>query len=374
MEEFNSDTDNGDDSDYVEDNINRNDSESTPEARNRTSSKLEVYSGINSAIVLRRCQVHNRYARLNCMFMHDDSPCEEVICDMCLYSRKMCFSKYPSLQNISHLVCNNHFANEKSKAQRYKNLSKIVVEGEMDVDAELLDAQLCPYCTSNDIPKVFNICVNLFCVFTHFCYAYYSFTQICSPKMCIYTIILFLIFINSIQAQSSLYDFPHSNNDNSVSSSKAVFNRIQNSLNRLCDISSHLPKLNNKTPFLGNNAFIKGVIGLLIHSIVLESEKREIKWCTAKFYDIDSRKLEYNALKDMVLTDVKLDHVRTMISEQKRSQMDVMEHTHLANWCSNTRRKMTAGTWTDQSDYDSTKIYDAHRHFILKMGFLLKSE
>ena len=171
LEEFNSDTDNGDDSDYVEDSINRNDSESTPQSRNVTSSKFQVYNGINSAIVLRRCQVHNRYARLNCHFMHDGSSCEEVICDICLYSRKMSFSKYPSLQHISHLVCNNHFKNEKSKLQRYKNLSKIQVEDEMDIDSELLDAQLCPYCTTNDPPKVCIIYVNLFCVFTHFCYA-----------------------------------------------------------------------------------------------------------------------------------------------------------------------------------------------------------
>ena len=183
----------------------------------------------------------------------------------------------------------------------------------------------------------------------------------------------FLIVINFIQSQSSISNFPNTNNDDSVSS-QAVFERIDTSLNLLCDISSSIPVLNKKTPFLGNNAFIKGAIGLLIHSIVIESENRAIKWCTAKFYDVESRKLKYNALKDLVLTDVKLDHVRTMISQLKKTQMDVMEHTHLANWCSNTRRKMTAGTWTDQTDYDSTKIYDAHRHYILNMGFLLKSE
>ena len=93
-----------------------------------------------------------------------------------------------------------------------------------------------------------------------------------------------------------------------------------------------------------------------------------------KIYCHATRTKKYNALKDLVLTDVRLDHYRTTLSQVKRSPIDVMEHVNLPNWCSNTRRKMTAGTWTDQTDYDSTKIYDAHRHYILNMGFLLKSE
>ena len=183
----------------------------------------------------------------------------------------------------------------------------------------------------------------------------------------------FLIVINFIQSQSSISNFPNTNNDDSVSS-HAVFERIDTSLNLLCDISSSIPVLNKKTPFLGNNAFIKGAIGLLVHSIVMQSENKAIKWCTKKYYDVEARKLKYDALKDLVLTDHRLDHVRTTLSQVKRSPIDVMESINLPNWCSNTQRKMTAGTWTDQTDYDSTKIYDAHRHYILNMGYGLKSE
>ena len=165
-----SDVDNGDDSDYLEDSVNGNDSESTHPSTHVTPSKLQVYNGNNSAIVLRRCLVHNRYARINCHFMRGGLHCDEVICDICLYSRQITFLKYPSLQPISHLVCNDHFQKEKIKVQRFKNLSEIQVEDKMDIDSELLDCQLCPYCTTNDPPNVCTIYVNVFCVFTHFCY------------------------------------------------------------------------------------------------------------------------------------------------------------------------------------------------------------
>ena len=86
----------------------------------------------------------------------------------------MTVSKYPLLQPISHLVCNHNFKKEKIKSQGLKNLSAIQVEGNMDIDSELLDCKLCPYCTTNmhenrDQPKVCTIYVIVFCVFTHFC-------------------------------------------------------------------------------------------------------------------------------------------------------------------------------------------------------------
>ena len=93
-----------------------------------------------------------------------------------------------------------------------------------------------------------------------------------------------------------------------------------------------------------------------------------------KIYCHPTRTKKYNELKDLVLNDDRLDYVRTTLSQVKRSEIEVMDCTALHNWCSNTRRKMTAGTWTDQTDYDSTKIYDAHRHYILNMGYGLKSE
>ena len=174
VEEVISDVDNGDDSDYVGDSVNGNDSESTPPSRYVTASKLQVYNGTSNAIVLRRCTVHNRYARLNCHYMRGGVNCDEVICDMCLYSRQMTVSKYPLLQPISHLVCNHHFKKERIKTQGLKDLSTIQVEGNMDIDPELLEGNVCPYCTTNrqenrEQPKVCTICLIVFCVFTYFC-------------------------------------------------------------------------------------------------------------------------------------------------------------------------------------------------------------
>ena len=127
----------------------------------------------------------------------------------------------------------------------------------------------------------------------------------------------FLILIHFLQSQSSFTNFPNTNNVDSVSSNE-VFETIKTSLNLLCDISSSIPVLNKKTPFLGNNAFIKGAIGLLVHSIVIQSENKAIKWCTKKYYTTEARKLKYNALKDLVLTDHRLDHVRTTLSQVKQ--------------------------------------------------------
>ena len=63
-----------------------------------------------------------------------------------------------------------------------------------------------------------------------------------------------------------------------------VVTRIKESLTLLCDINSNIPVLNKKNPFLGNNAFIKGAIGSLIHTIVTQSKHKELRWCTKKYY------------------------------------------------------------------------------------------
>ena len=53
-----------------------------------------------------------------------------------------------------------------------------------------------------------------------------------------------------------------------------VVTKIKESLSLLCDISAHIPELNKKNPFLGNNVFIKGAMASLIHMIVSNSETR----------------------------------------------------------------------------------------------------
>ena len=182
----------------------------------------------------------------------------------------------------------------------------------------------------------------------------------------------FLIIIHFIQSKSSMLNSSYWNNCDGVSID-AVVDVIQASLTILCDISSSIPVLNKRNPFLGKNAFIKSGIGSLLHTIVIQSENKQLKWCK-KIYANVTRSKKYNELENLVLYDDRLDYVHLTLSQVKRSEIEVMDCTILHNWCSNTRRKMTAGTWMDQTDYDSTIIYDAHRHYIANLGYGLKSE
>ena len=158
---------------------------------------MNVYNGIMKAIVLPRCTVHNRYMRLNCRYTRGGVICNQAIYDMCLYSRQMTVLKYPVLQPISHLVCNNHFKGERIKLQDgHKHITEIQVEGNMEIDPELLQGNVCPYCTTNrqdncEQPKVCTICLIVFCVFTYFCYPLLRIYTILNFYSCIYTICIF---------------------------------------------------------------------------------------------------------------------------------------------------------------------------------------
>ena len=83
---------------------------------------------------------------------------------------------------------------------------------------------------------------------------------------------------------------------------------------------------------------------------------------------------KYEELKKLVLYDDMLEYVCVTLSQVKRSEIEAMDCLIFHNWCSNTRRKITVGTWTNQTDYDSTKIYEAHLHYIENLGYGLKGE
>ena len=159
---------------------------------------MNVYNGIMKAIVLPRCTVHNRYTRLNCRYMRGGVICNQAICDMCLYFRQMTVLKYPVLKPISYLVCSNHFKEEMIKIQDGNNyITKIQVEGKMEIDPELLHGNACPYCTTNrqdnyEQPTVCNICLIVFCVFTYFCYPLLRIYTILNLYLCIYTTCIFI--------------------------------------------------------------------------------------------------------------------------------------------------------------------------------------
>ena len=134
-----------------------------------------------------------------------------------------------------------------------------------------------------------------------------------------------------------------------------VVTKIKEPLSVLCDITLHIPELNNKNLFLGNNAFIKGAMGSLIHMIVTKSKNKDIRWCTKKYYSDESKNSKYKQLQKFILNDYRLS-------------------TIFHNWCSNTRSKIKAGIWTDDSDYVSTKIYHAHQEYLQNLGYTIKSD
>ena len=88
----------------------------------------------------------------------------------------------------------------------------------------------------------------------------------------------------------------------------------------------------------------------------------------------ETRKNKYEELKNLVLYDKRLDFVRVTLAQVNRTEIEVMDGLTLHNWCSNTRRKLSVGTWSDENDYDSTKIYDGHLHYLSNLGYGLKSE
>ena len=134
-----------------------------------------------------------------------------------------------------------------------------------------------------------------------------------------------------------------------------VVTKIKESLSVFCDITLRIPEFNNNNLFLGNNAFIKGAMGSLIHMIVTKSKNKDIRWCTKKYYSDESKNSKYKQLQKFILNDYRLS-------------------TILHNWCSNTRRKITAWIWTDDNDYVSTKIYYAHQGYLLNFGYTIKSD
>ena len=76
----------------------------------------------------------------------------------------------------------------------------------------------------------------------------------------------------------------------------------------------------------------------------------------------------------MILYDKRLDFVRVTLSQVKHTEIEVMDGLTLHNWYSNARRKLSVGTWSDESDYDATKIYDGYFHYLSNLGYGLKSE
>ena len=122
-----------------------------------------------------------------------------------------------------------------------------------------------------------------------------------------------------------------------------VVTKIQEFLNVLCIITVHIPDLNKKSIFLGNNAFLVGDLESVIHMIASNSENKDLRWCIQKYYKDEKRVSEYNQLVNLIVLDDRLSLVRETLCQVKRSPVEVMDHTILHSWCSNTRRKIKAG-------------------------------
>ena len=115
-------------------------------------------------------------------------------------------------------------------------------------------------------------------------------------------------------------------------------------------------------------------MGSLIHMIVTKSKNKDIRWCTKKYYSDEKRVNKYNQLANFIVSDNRLHEVRETLCQVKRSHLEVMDYSILHNWCSNTRRKIKAGIWTDDSDYVPTKIYYAHQEYLQNLGYTIKSD
>ena len=93
-----------------------------------------------------------------------------------------------------------------------------------------------------------------------------------------------------------------------------VVNKIQESLNVLYEITAKIPVFNKqskyKSPFLSNNAFLRGDLGLLIHMIIMNHENEALKWATKKYYEDESRLSHYNKLVKFILDDERLSLAR----------------------------------------------------------------
>ena len=95
-----------------------------------------------------------------------------------------------------------------------------------------------------------------------------------------------------------------------------------------CDITAHIPELNKQNLFLGNNAFLKGAMASLIHMIVSNSENKDLRWCTQKYYKDVKRFSKYNRLVNLIVSDERLSHVRETLCQVTRSPVEAL---HLVN-------------------------------------------
>ena len=111
---------------------------------------IEIDDRTSDAIVIPCCKTHARYAKLRCCYTSIGLPCNEPICDMCLYSREQTVSHYPTLKPVSHLLCMDHYKLEVNKVVSKKTaLTMIKIEGEIDRDSQYFIGDNCPYCSSN---------------------------------------------------------------------------------------------------------------------------------------------------------------------------------------------------------------------------------
>ena len=147
--------------------------------------------------------------------------------------------------------------------------------------------------------------------------------------------------------------------------------RIKGILIFLCEVTNNLP-LAGETgkPFLGNNAFIKGALGLIVHMLLMEGDGcSELKWATQGFYKDCVRASKYNEMTKYLLESDTLKEERIHLGRAKKSPVEVIDCFQLSNWCSNMKRKISKGVWCDNSDYTSSRIYGGHLEFIQKLGF-----
>ena len=155
-----------DDSSYVDNEsvLLKQVQDSIPKGREDNDGLMNVYNQDKEAIVLRRCDLHNRYARLFCNHTNGTELCSNAICDMCLYSRGVFVTKYPVLKPMSHLLCSAHFKVELRKVQdgKFDELLDVELEEMMECDPTMLSDDICPYCTNkvkddDHQPKVFHL-------------------------------------------------------------------------------------------------------------------------------------------------------------------------------------------------------------------------
>ena len=85
----------------------------------------------------------------------------------------------------------------------------------------------------------------------------------------------------------------------------------------------------------------------------------QLKWATTGYYKDAVRTSKYNVMAKYLL-----------LGRSKKSSVEVIECSQLADWCSNIKRKISKGVWCDNSDYISKNIYGGHLDFIQRLGFL----